>query len=336
MNTNSKNIGNIELIAKYLANEMTKTEANEFEAKIEHDKNEKFLFNAMQKDWNKIGSYKAGRSIDTNKAWDKLYGKLEDERLIINAPETIHASFTRRFVQYAAVALLLITVGITFFTLNPFGNEKLMVLQTSEETGTLVQTLQDGSVVYIAGNTELTFPEKFKGKKRKVTLNGEAFFDINRNPQKPFVIEANNIIVEVLGTSFNLKSNAEGVFELIVETGLVKVSQKDNPSNTILIGAGETATFANNVIVKKSTLRNRYNSWRLNRMSFKDEKLENIIQVINKNYNSNIVLASGAIGERRMTVTFFDNSLETITDLICKTMVLKAEHEGETIILMEK
>ena len=53
MNTNSKNIGNIELIAKYLANEMTKTEANEFEAKIEHDKNEKFLFNAMQQDLNK-------------------------------------------------------------------------------------------------------------------------------------------------------------------------------------------------------------------------------------------------------------------------------------------
>lgn len=336
MNTNSKNTENIELIAKYLANEMNEAEANKFLVNIENNTNSKSLFNAMQKDWNNIGNHKTGREIDTNKAWNKLFSKLEEEQLITEPLETKPNQFTKKLLQYAAVALLLITIGITFFTINPFANEKLLVLQTSEETGTLVQTLNDGSVVYIAGNTELTYPEKFKGNKRKVVLNGEAFFDISRNPKKPFVIEANNMIIEVLGTSFNLKSSKEGVFELIVETGLVKVSQKNDILNTTLIGAGESATLANNSIVKSNAQKNSYNNWRLNRMSFKDEKLENIIQVINKNYNSNIVLASGMLGERRMTVTFYDNSLETITDLIRKTMVLKAENEGETIVLMEE
>lgn len=336
MNTNNNNTENIELIAKYLANEMNEAEANEFIANIETNTNRKLLFNAMQKDWNNIGNYNTEREIDTNKAWSKLYGRLEEQQLITEPLETKPIYFTRRLVQYAAIALLLVTIGITFFTMNPFSNEKLLVLQTSEETGTLVQTLNDGSVVYIAGNTELTYPEKFKGNKRRVALNGEAFFDISRNPQKPFVIEANNMIIEVLGTSFNLKSSKEGEFELMVETGLVKVSQKSYPTKTVLIGAGESATFANNSIVKSKAQNNNYNSWRLNRMSFKDEKLENIVQVINKNYNSNIVLASETLGERRMTVTFYDNSLETITDLICKTMVLKAENEGETIVLMEE
>ena len=88
---------------------------------------------------------------------------------------------------------------------------EMVQLNTGNEANTLIKTLADGSVIYIAQNSLFSFPEEFESGSRNVELKGEAFFDITPNPDKPFIIETDEALIEVLGTAFNVKTqNGKG------------------------------------------------------------------------------------------------------------------------------
>ena len=153
----------------------------------------------------------------TDQAWDKVYQRLEKEDLITRTgKEGLHPyseiprPSTRRliFAGITAVAAILCFVFIYF---NP----------TEKEA-----TLEDGSIVYLAGNAAIHYPEHFQPDKREISLQGNALFDIAGNRKRPFLIETEDARIEVLGTAFNVKSDGSQPFELSVQRGLVKVTLK--------------------------------------------------------------------------------------------------------------
>ena len=81
----------------------------------------------------------------------------------------------------------------------------LLTLHNNEASTTLVTTLEDGSIVYLADNSQLSYPEHFQREKREVSLLGNALFDVSGNKERPFLIETEQARIEVLGTSFNIK-----------------------------------------------------------------------------------------------------------------------------------
>jgi transmembrane sensor len=94
--------------------------------------------------------------------------------------------------------------------------------------------LPDSSKVWLRPNSSLTYPESF-GAQREVKLSGEAFFDVQRNPQKKFIVETNTITVEVLGTSFDVKAYKQlPVATVTVNTGKVKVSNDSKRLGVLL------------------------------------------------------------------------------------------------------
>ena len=155
-------------------------------------------------------------------------------------------------------------------------------------------------------------------------LKGEAYFDIARNPQKPFIIETDGVIVEVLGTAFNIKTYDKDKFALVVERGKVKVSLKDDPSFSQIVVAGERMDLTNKLLVKSKWVDDGSLTWRIGRMQFKDETLQNIVRVINSNFNSKIAITNPEVANRKLTVTFENNSLKDIVELVCASMNLKA------------
>ena len=90
----------------------------------------------------------------------------------------------------------------------------------------MLVTLQDGSRVSLNSNSELLYPEKFRGKKRAVRLTGEAFFEVEEYPEKPFLVNIEEkAMVEVLGTSFNIRSDPSGeAISVLVVEGRVALS----------------------------------------------------------------------------------------------------------------
>lgn len=180
----------------------------------------------------------------TNRAWNTLYQRLDEEGLLSGRPASPFRSLAwKRGVAAAAVALLCLLVSVTY--LNRSGQDtdpNLLTRRNSETATTLVTTLEDGSVVYLAGNTSLKFPEHFSSDRREVSLQGNALFEVAGNRKRPFVIETEDTRIEVLGTAFNVKSNDSSPFELSVQRGEVKVTLKKDGQD-IHVKAGETVTL---------------------------------------------------------------------------------------------
>ena len=267
------------------------------------------------------------KKVDTGKAWQQVHRRLHADGLLSGEGESAGRSakfiFPRHLAYAASIMLLIVAGGIGYFLYQP-GPSPLMTLQTGSDDNTFVQTLMDGSVVYLAGNSVLNYPEEFRGKERKVFFSGEAFFDIQSLASQPFIVTTDRVVIEVLGTAFNLKST-EDDFELIVEEGSVRVTLPEFSGETEIVGEWEMATRQGNRIEKSSVIDRTHVSWRMNRMQFRDESLGNIASVISKNYNVGIDFQHDWIGQRRLSVTFHNNDINTIAAVIAFSLDLEYE-----------
>ena len=97
-------------------------------------------------------------------------------------------------------------------------------------------TLPDGTNVWLNARSEMRYPAVFTGNKREITLDGEAYFEVTHNEDKPFVVQTNKCNVEVLGTKFNVEaySDSEDFCTSLME-GSVRVSDKGNPSESLVL-----------------------------------------------------------------------------------------------------
>jgi len=272
--------------------------------------------------------------FNTDKAWQKLHARLHSEGLINHEASSARTRPIRSFMKIAAGFLLLIAAGsMLYFAMLRTPAAGLLTFSNLEEQ-TFVKTLDDGSVVYLACQSEISFLPGFSPHERRVILKGEAFFDVAHDPDQPFIVEAGNATIQVIGTSFNVKSFENMQVELFVEEGLVNVKAAGLKDDPVLVLPGELLSISNAEMTKTKPGELSLTLWRQNRMHFKDETLANIVQVINRNYGSKLVLENDLVRQRRMTVTFYNNSVQGIVDLITLSMNLEAFTQPDDSILL--
>lgn len=276
------------------------------------------------------------KKTKTDEAWERLYARFEKDNLLAEMPNRK----PRRFILgWAAVAAAMIAGVIFTLTLwstsEPDADTRNFVTQENQEAATLVKTLEDGSVVYLAQASTLQYPEHFDTDKREVNLQGEAFFDVAKKPEQTFLIDTEKVRVEVLGTAFDVRSNEQTPFSLSVLRGKVKVSLKQG-SQTLYVNAGETVILQNKGLqIDPTKYSGRFDRYTKN-IRFKDECLEDVLRVINmESSGRQIETLSPALGKKRLTVEFSDNSPESVAELICWTFNLKCAREGNKLILSE-
>lgn len=271
---------------------------------------------------------------DTDAAWHLLHDRLHRDGLL--EEQTVVVSYARRYVALRWVAAAFIAVCVsTFFLIyltHRSGSIPLLALQNGETEGVLVKTLEDGSTVYLGKNALLHYPSHFGTQKREVSLTGNAVFDIARNPAKPFVIETQNVQVEVLGTAFNLDATSNGQFRLTVLRGKVKVSDRKN-GETVFVTAGECVNKQGSRFYKTFNqdplLFSRFTS----NLRFKDEPLVNVIRVINQISDHPVVLEDTSMQDEKLNVHFYNNNVESMTRVICLALHLQRELRQDTIFL---
>ena len=268
---------------------------------------------------------KTFKEVDTDNAWMKVKQRLYTDDLLPEEKKIIQYSSLTSRIAYAATILLIVAVGsLSYLLFFDSPSSRFITLQTGADNSTFIQTLDDGSVVYMADNSVLDYPEFLDKGQRKVFFSGEAFFDVSHKTDQPFVIETNHALIEVLGTAFNIKSH-DLDFEVIVEEGYVKVMPTNFPGHSEIISEWEMLSLVDNNMEKSPVIDRTYLSWRTNRMQFKDEKIANIASVISKNFNVNIYFEDESINERRLTVTFHNNAINTIAEVIATAYGLDYE-----------
>lgn len=155
--------------------------------------------------------------------------------------------------------------------------------------GTYLMELCDGTKVYLNSGTVFEFPSRFNGSKREVKLKGEAYFEVKRNEQQPFVVKTREMAVKVLGTSFNVKSYTDepGVYTTLVQ-GSIAILREGQPEKKIK--PGEQAYYhkgAGTLSISQVDI-NEFTAWKDGLFYFKDIALEEILRIIARWYDLEI------------------------------------------------
>lgn len=274
---------------------------------------------------------------ETRHAWKKLYDRLRDEQLVPPQRTALKTTKMHYLLRMAAIALILMgATGVVFFMTARWPLGEKVNIETGSQATTLIKILNDGSVIYLAQNSLFSFPEKFESELREVELKGEAFFDIAPNPGHPFVVETDEALIRVLGTAFHVKSQKNNGIELYVDRGSVKITLKKDPSHSEYVTAGEMVSTTMDRIIKTKYHARDTMAWYKKNMHFKDETLQNIIYVLNRNFNTTFATANNETGQHRLTVTFHDESAETMAGLICAALNLKSQYINGFVVLSDK
>ena len=271
--------------------------------------------------------------INIDRAWDRLHMRLVEEQLLNQSAKVIVMPFITKIKWAAAVMLCVLGGVLGLYISSEKESSPFISIHNGDIANTLVKTLDDGSVVYLTSGATLICPGQFAADKRQVRLQGDALFDIHSNANCPFLIETEAIIVEVLGTTFNIKTAGRDSFELSVQHGVVKVTLKTTGAHT-LVETGETVRLEDRQKLQKEQLPNRQLfAQYTGKICFKDESLENIVHVINKISDKPISIADNNLKNREITIPFNNNTVEEMVGLLCEVLNLKYTDDGKKIII---
>lgn len=317
------------LITRFLAGEATPAEEQEILKWRNADPAHENKFREFQKIFASSSTfYKDRRSeagIDVDAEWQTFMASIEqkgNQRFLQNRkPLTL-------WFRIAASFLVLIVAGVLIYR---YGNaDKRKVFQTAENTMSV--ELPDGSIVTLNRNSKIAHNESFGETNRGLSLTGEAFFEVVPNPTKPFTIEVRGAVVEVLGTSFSVRAYDSQDVSVVVETGVVKLSVPELKEEVRLTAGSKGSYDSQSATV--STSQNddvNYQSWKTKRLVFTERTLAEIVETLNRTYNINIVLVTDVSDSCVMTVTFDDQSLESVLKVLESTLNLTYRRDGDTI-----
>lgn len=312
------------LLVKHLLGEATAEEQAAVNTWIsESDANRK-EYEQFKLVWDNSKILAAKSSVNENEAWARFQQRIDIER-----PATKIIPLTGRRMNWMRVAAILVLLVGGAWMANYFVLGTTTTLMA--DNNVITETLPDGTLVTLNKGASLQFNSRLRGDTRSVTLTGEAFFDVSPDKNKPFIITANNAEIKVVGTSFNVKSS-EKKTEVIVETGIVEVSKKNN---SVKLNPKEKATVlqSSEMPLKETVDDVLYNYYRTKELVCKNTPLWRLVDVLNDAYNVNIVIGDTRLKELQLTTTFKNESLDNILATISETLGVRVEKNGKYITL---
>lgn len=262
------------------------------------------------------------RNVD--KAWVNLHTRFKEDGLLAPAISG-KKQRTKKYTLYAGIAAVAVGCIFTVFVILEKNNsaltEDMLTLHNERGKPTMVATLEDGSVAFLSDRTSLEYPAQFASDKREVYLEGDAFFEVSKNHERPFFIDTKPAVIEVIGTSFNVIARDETSFSLSVRSGEVKVTSKTN-KESVHVKAGETVIIYSDKLY--TTLTSDVEQFRkyLARIGFKDHPLADVIRIINENSDSVQIKLSPELADKHLTVTLLGESPDKMVEYICMALNL--------------
>ena len=201
--------------------------------------------------------------------------------------------------------------------------------------------LSDGTKVFLNAGSKLVFPQKFSGKNRKVYLKGEAFFDVFKNKEVPFIVSTDNINVTVHGTEFNVRdNNSENESEVVLVEG--SVSLKDNSMMNFLgketrLIPNQKAVYNkenNKTSVESNVDVNYYTSWKEGFLEFNRESILSVFKRLSHFYNVSFVTESSVELNRKISGKLdLKESLEDVMKVIADAAPITFRIEQNKILI---
>ncbi|QEM14265.1 FecR family protein [Mucilaginibacter rubeus] len=258
--------------------------------------------------------------------YQKLQQQTPDEVSEPDSAPRILSIFKIRYLRHAAIWTVFVLgaalYGITRFRKLPVKEQIAYHEQVNPLGRRSKIILPDSSEVYLGAGSRLNYPDKFASNTREISLEGEAFFQVTKNPHKPFIIHTGTVQTRVLGTSFKIDAFKNQPISVAVATGKVRVD--DVSGNKIkslaVLVPGQMVTYDNKLAVTSAVITTEVSGWKDALLSFHNRNLKDITSVLERWYNVKILYRKPAIAHQKISVALqADMPLNKIMKVLAAT-----------------
>ena len=229
------------------------------------------------------------------------------------------------WITFAAAAAVAVAAVVTAYSISAGHDENLIASEFSKGNF----TLPDGTAVCLNRGSRLTYDHRFNRRKRVVTLEGEAYFDVAKNKEKPFIVKTPELDVTVLGTQFTVSAYEGNRVTTYLEEGSVKVSARRMQDMIIIPGQCVTRGKGGDWEVS-STKAENHTSWKNEKLVLEDVSLEDIADCFSHWYGIRLnILTNKSV---LLTMTIKNESLDEILPLIGELTGIRWEWQDGTTV----
>ena len=316
----------IELATKYLSNEATFEEKEQLSEFLKDEKyNEMFVW--LSENWQNFSPKKSTHDFNIERGLHKLTKKITLFEPDFTWEDKEYVGFHRRnsLLKIAAIVAIFIFIGIFgLYHSNRNIQENKQITFNVKKTlpgQKSIITLFDGTKVILNADSKLKYPSRFNDSLRQVFLEGEAYFEVKHNPQKPFVVHSGELSTKVLGTKFNVSAfPVDNNIKVSLVEGKVVVSGEKFFNNSHEVQLSPHQQFVYNVKSKKGKVR-RFNlikeiGWKDNRYIFDNESLSSALMKLGRAFGVKFELKIPDNRQYKIKANFNNESFWTIIEAI--------------------
>lgn len=317
-----------ELLIKFLLKETSEEENTAIQEWLAAEPANISQFIEFEKIWEASKSLAPTSKVDEEQAWNTFKEKTtklnkKEEAVVL----PLKKNYT--WLKVAAVFVLAIGAWTLYQLMTPVAYTELTA---SNEV--LLKTLPDGSELTINKKTQLSYASDFKNNRSVRLDSGEVFFSVAHDKTRPFVIKADQVSVEVVGTSFNVK-HYKNQTQVIVETGIVKV-RLGNEEIRLIKGERVSISNVTKKLIKEQSEDQLYNYYRSKQFICTGNTLAEVAQVLSEAYDVRINIAPAAQHLTLFTTLKLTSTLDENLKLICNTFELTRSGNEQEILLSNK
>ncbi|ASU35388.1 FecR family protein [Mucilaginibacter xinganensis] len=362
----------IKLLTKELSDELTYDEQVELKQLLQDNKEYRDQREILKDYWKTNSIEYAANAVMFKKVMERIKSEenvAQVERIDEFKGKSPRGKFRLR-AWYAAAAFMIAIISVVtyqYVIVPKFDNDLAAIKwlqKTTRPTTKSIITLADGTIVTLNSATTLKYPDSFSGKTREVYLDGEAYFDVHKDHEHPFIIHTNKMNVRVLGTAFNVKSYQNEILsETTLIRGSIEVTLNDRPSDRIILKPKEKLIVQSKISTrKKSTLTadssspesigkgTRYTltnltyypnndktiietSWVQNKLVFSNEDFSQLSDQLERWYGMHITFGNAWVKQYRFTGMFEKETLPEALDALKMIEHFNYRIENSTVFI---
>jgi ferric-dicitrate binding protein FerR (iron transport regulator) len=334
-----------QLILRYLEGHYSAEDEKNLNEWLQTDIENRQTFDLTKKIWDTPEARLPGPDVE--KAWVKVKESAGIEaptggKVLPFKPHKKRVGIQRMFVpgllKVAAVLLFMISASYLFYKLaQPTSMHEIFVESTMQEK----VRLPDGSEVILDAGSIFRYPERFDSHTREVFLNGEGYFEVAPAQEKPFMVHANNAVITVLGTKFNVRAWRQNK-SIVVAVAEGRVSLRPEtvkqPDAGVIIAKNEMSEMMENECPSppQYTDINTHLLWMRREVHFRSTPLQEVLDQLERWYDLEISLSDESYTSNRVTIFIEDKPIAEILDLIALMNDFRYEQQGKKITFSPK
>ena len=326
-----------ELISRKLAGEATPEEIDELREYFKKNPHDEYFNELITSYWNSRDDESEQNETDSDEHFNHILQMADEsqpaevssselDNELIEIENSTRISRNKIWIRRMSIAASILSIALlsAWYLFRDNKKSDTAPVKQSEvvaDKGTRSKVvLPDNSVVYLNSGTKLNYPQKFSNNTREVYLDGEAFFEIKKDPNSPFIVHTSGMEVKVVGTSFNVKAySGDKLIETSLLTGSIEVSVKNRPNEKIILSPNEKLVIKNydppvavnaerEINVKPEITINQLKpdakdstyfetQWVENKLVFRDKTFEEVAAMMERWYNIPIQINNDELKE---------------------------------------